>query len=117
VLYQYFVPSHFLWQITKYEICPSMLGGPLITTAWRVLRLRMEETPSRYGGKLRIYWLRSRGQPTRGGSPARGLGVRLTNPRCKNKLVTKMLKKPYRMVWIGLIWLRIGTARGLLWTR
>jgi hypothetical protein len=28
----------------------SMLGGPLVTTAWRVLRLRMEETPSRYGG-------------------------------------------------------------------
>jgi hypothetical protein len=25
-------------------------GGSLVTTAWRVLRLRMEETPSRYGG-------------------------------------------------------------------
>jgi hypothetical protein len=24
----------------------SMLGGSLVTTAWRVLRLRMEETPS-----------------------------------------------------------------------
>jgi hypothetical protein len=28
----------------------TMLGGSLVTTAWRVLRLRMEETPSRYGG-------------------------------------------------------------------
>jgi hypothetical protein len=28
----------------------SMLGGSLVTTRWRVLRLRMEESPSRYGG-------------------------------------------------------------------
>jgi hypothetical protein len=28
----------------------SMLGGSLVTTAWRVLRLRMEGTASRYGG-------------------------------------------------------------------
>jgi hypothetical protein len=28
----------------------NMLGGSLVTTAWRVLRLRMEETLSRYGG-------------------------------------------------------------------
>jgi hypothetical protein len=27
-----------------------MLGGSVITTAWRVLRLRMEETPSSFGG-------------------------------------------------------------------
>jgi hypothetical protein len=27
-----------------------MLSGSLVTTAWRVLRLRMEETASRYGG-------------------------------------------------------------------
>jgi hypothetical protein len=26
------------------------LGGSLVTTAWRVLRLRMEGTASRYGG-------------------------------------------------------------------
>jgi hypothetical protein len=31
----------------------AMLGGFLVTTAWRVLRLRMEEeAPSSYGGKL-----------------------------------------------------------------
>jgi hypothetical protein len=28
----------------------TMLGGSLVTTAWRVLRLRVEETPSTYGG-------------------------------------------------------------------
>jgi hypothetical protein len=28
----------------------SMLGGSLVTTAWRVLRLRIEVTPSRCGG-------------------------------------------------------------------
>jgi hypothetical protein len=33
----------------------SMLSGSLVTTVWRVLRLRMEEKASRYGGQLRIY--------------------------------------------------------------
>jgi hypothetical protein len=37
-----------------------MLGGSFVTTAWRVLRLRMEETAYRYGGYLRIYWSVSR---------------------------------------------------------
>jgi hypothetical protein len=32
------------------ERLTAMLGGSLVTTAWRVLRLRMEGTPSRYGG-------------------------------------------------------------------
>jgi hypothetical protein len=33
----------------------AMSGGSLVTTAWRVLRLQMEETPSSFGGQLRIY--------------------------------------------------------------
>jgi hypothetical protein len=33
----------------------KIIGRAIVTTAWRVLRLRMEETPSSYGGKLRIY--------------------------------------------------------------
>jgi hypothetical protein len=33
----------------------SMFGGSLVTTVWHVLRLWMEETPSRYGRKLRMY--------------------------------------------------------------
>jgi hypothetical protein len=38
-------------QISKAKmLLGGMLGGPLVTTAWRVLRLRMEATASRYGG-------------------------------------------------------------------
>jgi hypothetical protein len=39
-------------QLILASVCQwsSMLGGSLVTTAWRVLRLRMEGTPSRYGG-------------------------------------------------------------------
>jgi hypothetical protein len=57
-----------------------MLDGSLVTTAWRVLRLRMEETASRYGRYLRTHLLNSRGQPTRGGPTAWGLGVGLKSP-------------------------------------
>jgi hypothetical protein len=32
-----------------------MLSGYLVTTAWRVLRLHMEETSCRYGGSLPLY--------------------------------------------------------------
>jgi hypothetical protein len=38
-----------------------------------------------YGGQLRIYWISSRGQPTRGGLPAWGLGEELTTPHRKNE--------------------------------
>jgi len=41
-----------------------MLRGSLVTTAWRVLRLRMGETAFLYGKWLRIYWKVSRVQPT-----------------------------------------------------
>ena len=46
----------------------------LVTTVWRVLRLRM----------LRIFWISSREQPIRRGPPAWVLGEVLTNPRRKN---------------------------------
>ena len=36
----------------------------------------------RMGGQLRINWISSRGQPTRGGPPAWGLGEVLTTPPC-----------------------------------
>jgi hypothetical protein len=32
------------------ELCVAMLNGSIVTAAWCVLRLRMEETASRYGG-------------------------------------------------------------------
>jgi hypothetical protein len=40
----------FLDSIHRPVFKRTMLGGSLVTTAWRVLRLRMEGTPSRYGG-------------------------------------------------------------------
>ena len=43
----------------------------------------------RYGGELRIYWISSRGQPTRGGPPAWGLGEVLTTPARKKNIVKK----------------------------
>jgi hypothetical protein len=33
-----------------YSTSNSMLGGSMVTAAWRVLGLRIEETASRYGG-------------------------------------------------------------------
>jgi hypothetical protein len=47
--------AHF--QRYEFILCltATMLGGSLVTMAWRVLRLRMEETPYSYGGKLQIY--------------------------------------------------------------
>jgi hypothetical protein len=82
----------------------TMLGGSLVTTSWRVLRLRLEETPSSFGGKLRIYWIRSRGQPTRGGPPAWEMGVGLTTPhRRKISLLQKTTRSlgPGRIPWIN----------------
>jgi hypothetical protein len=41
---------HFISLRSKYSPQhPTMLGGSLITMAWSVLRLRMEDTASRYG--------------------------------------------------------------------
>jgi hypothetical protein len=55
------LPFLFLEQQTQYIIrlnlffcsvtcVESILVGPLVTRAWRVVRLRMEKTASRYGG-------------------------------------------------------------------
>jgi hypothetical protein len=56
-----------------------MLGGCFLTTAWSVVRLRMEKTVSRCGGYLRLYWISSDGQPKRGGPLAGGLCLGLTS--------------------------------------
>jgi len=56
-----------------------------VTTAWRVLRLRMEERPPIW----RIHWISSRGQSTSGGPPAWGLGEVPTTPSRQNYHVTK----------------------------
>jgi hypothetical protein len=63
-----------------------------------------------------------------GGPPAWGLDVGLTTPTVKNEFVTKRHKRPRTWtdsldkqpkikkmgIWIGSIWLRIGTNGGLL---
>jgi hypothetical protein len=35
--------------VLSHELYQYMLGGSLVTTAWRVLKSRKEETTSRYG--------------------------------------------------------------------
>ena len=56
-----------------------------------------------YGGQLRIYWISSRGQPTRGCAPALGLDEVLTSPHRKSCLVMKHIHVPWSrtdpLVW------------------
>jgi hypothetical protein len=66
-----------------------MLGGVPVPTAW---------CGWRNGLQLRIYFISCRGQITRGGPPAWGLGVGLITPNRKKKLVTKTSKEP--RTWI-----------------
>jgi hypothetical protein len=49
----------------------------------------------RYGGQLRIYWISCRGQPTRGGPPAWGLGKVLTTPPRQNPMLNNTHKLRY----------------------
>jgi hypothetical protein len=46
-----------------------------------------------YGGSLRIYWISSRGQPTRGGPPAWGLGEGLTTPHHENVSLLRNIQR------------------------
>jgi hypothetical protein len=57
-----------------------------VTTAWRVLRLRMEERLL-CGRYLWINWISSRGQPTRCGPLAWGLREVLTTPLLKKYML------------------------------
>jgi hypothetical protein len=42
----------------------------ILTMAWHVLGMLMEETASRCGEYLLIYWISSYGQQTKGGPPS-----------------------------------------------
>jgi len=53
-----------------------------VTTAWRVLRLQIDERPP-IRRVAAINLITSRGRPTRCGPPAWGLGEVLTTPPCK----------------------------------
>jgi hypothetical protein len=66
-----------------YHINISRVKWVPVTTSWRILRLRMEERPPIWRVAANIL-NSSRGQPTRGGIPAWGLGELLTAPPCKS---------------------------------
>jgi hypothetical protein len=99
-----------------------MLGGSLFTTAWRVLRLQMEETASRYAGYLPLYCLGSRGQPTGGGSVSWRVGRGLTIPHCtifscylifKRASVRKEIS--YNILFeLGILWKLVGLIKTCL---
>jgi hypothetical protein len=67
----------------------------LVTTAWRVLRLRLEERPPIRRVAANILNKQS-GQPTKGGPPACGLGEVLTSPHRKMYSVTNRLQRKPR---------------------
>jgi hypothetical protein len=98
---QKLVAYRYLFQISTYLWV--MLGGSLVTTVWHVFRLRMEETPSSYGGQLRIYLISKRGQPTRGGPLVLGLGVGLISHHKKISLLRTFKRGlgPGRIPWIN----------------
>jgi hypothetical protein len=73
----------------------TVLSEFLVTTTWRVHRLRMEETASRNEGQLRIYYVSSRVQPTRGDPSDGGLSWDYQLLAVKIKLVTKCHKGPW----------------------
>jgi len=71
----------------------------LCTMTWHILRLEEEEeeeTASRYGKWMQIYWISSQGQLTWGGPPACRLDGGLTtlhNPHNKKGAWYKMLHR------------------------
>jgi hypothetical protein len=51
LIYHHFIPFRSQYSPQHpHSTSETMLRGSLVTTTWRVLRLRMEETVSRYGG-------------------------------------------------------------------
>jgi hypothetical protein len=73
----------YILNVTLFQ---PMLGGVPVPTAWGVLGLRKEERPP-------AMEVSSRGQLTRGGPPAWGLGVGFPTSHRK-KTVTNNLHKP-----------------------
>jgi hypothetical protein len=62
---------------------------------WHDIGMRIEKAAYRYGGYLRIYSIISRGQPTRGGTPAWKLDDELKTPHLKEtQLVAKCYTGP-----------------------
>ena len=82
-----------------------------VTTPWSFLRLYREKA-------FRIYWISSRGQPTRGDPSASGLGELLTAAHSKN-LKLSMSRNDWQSLGLGLmnrndvVWLRTGSGETL----
>ena len=74
-----------------------------VTTAWRVLRLRMEERPAVWRVAANIL-INSRGEPTRGGPSACDLGGVLTTAHCKKVFCCEMFRKlrTWTILWYDL---------------
>jgi hypothetical protein len=91
----------------------SGLSASPVTTARHVLRSRMEEMVSRYGGQLWIYRISSRGQPTGAGPPAWGLGGGLTTPHHKTPHLLCNILKILRAGWI--LWQNDQSTKKWIW--
>jgi hypothetical protein len=87
-----------------------------VTTAWRVLRLGMEGTASRFGGWLRVHWISSHEPSRMGGPPTVMLGEVQIIRLHKNSHVTRQFTRP-RIGTDSVVFLRIGTGGRLLWMR
>jgi hypothetical protein len=78
-----------------------------VTVVLNVLGLWMENATSRYGRYLRIYWINSRGQSVRGGTPDGVLKIR--HNRNKNNLLRKVTWEHgfWQITWneLGSFWL------------
>jgi hypothetical protein len=72
----------------------TKLGGSLVTTSWRVLRLQIQETASSYGAYPQIHWISGRRQPTKGGPSAWWCVWSWQPPAVRNKIVTKHSYEP-----------------------
>jgi len=70
---------------------------PFIFIMWvpattHFFRLRMEDTASRFGRQLWIYWISSRGQSIRGGPPSWRLDKGQTTRNCTKKLLQNIMQ-------------------------
>jgi hypothetical protein len=61
----------------------------------------MEMTASKYKKELRIYGIRSPGQPAKYFSPTWGLSVGLTTPRCENATEHQKGHQIWKYFWVN----------------
>jgi hypothetical protein len=98
------------WGLCISACVNAMLRGSLVTTARRVLRLRMEKMASRYGGVAANILKKKSRLADKGWSPAWVLGVGLTTPPRQKSVCYEMSQRAsdlegrmdsYRLDWAG----------------